>query len=100
MISNLQRIWIGFINKSLTQDIAIKKEKGIVIFVVESKDKIAIKQERETKKGQPRQKYIKKRQIDMISLILVETLLINWEKLCPALSKTLSQRLITLSNRG
>ena len=100
MISNLQRIWIGFISKSLTQDIAIKKEKGIVIFVVESKDKIAIKQERETKKGQPRQKYIKKRQIDMISLILVETLLINWEKLCPALSKTLSQRLITLSNRG
>ena len=100
MISNLQRIWIGFINKSLTQDIAIKKEKGIVIFVVESKGKIAIKQERETKKGQPRQKFIKKRQIDMISLILVETLLINWEKLCPALSKTLSQRLITLSNRG
>ena len=57
MISNLQRIWIGFINKSLTQDIAIKKEKGIVVFVVESKGKIAIKQERGTKKEQLRQKY-------------------------------------------
>ena len=57
MISNLQRIWIGFINKSLTQDIAIKKEKGSVAFVVESKGKIAIKQERGTKKEQLRQKY-------------------------------------------
>ena len=64
--SNLQRIRIGLLKKLLTQDIAIKKEKTIVFFVLESKGKIAIKNEKETKKGTTATKISKKRQRESI----------------------------------
>ena len=49
--SNPQRIWIGIINKSLTEDIEIKKDKVFGFFVLESKVKVTINHETETKKG-------------------------------------------------
>ena len=60
--SNSQRIWIGVIIKSPTEDIIIKKNKAFGIFVWESKGKIGIKPETEIKKRQPCQKYRKKLQ--------------------------------------
>lgn len=48
--SNLQRIWIRIINKSLTENIVIKRGKVFGFFVLESKSKVAIKHEMETKK--------------------------------------------------
>ena len=48
--SNLQRICIVVINKLLTEDIVIKKNKAFGFFALESKDRIAIKYATETKK--------------------------------------------------
>ena len=48
--SNTQRICIGVINKLLTEDIVIKKDKAFGFFALESKGKIAIKYATETKK--------------------------------------------------
>ena len=49
--SNPQRIWTGIINKSLTEDIEIKQGKVFGFFVLESKVKVTINHETETKKG-------------------------------------------------
>ena len=43
-ISNsTRRIWIVILNRSLTEEIVFKKDKLLVFFIVESKDKINIK---------------------------------------------------------
>ena len=43
-ISNsTRRIWIVILNRSLTEEIVFKKDKPLVFFIVESKDKINIK---------------------------------------------------------
>lgn len=59
--SNTQRICIGVINKLLTEDIVIKKDKAFGgFFALESKDKTAIEHEMETKKGNHVKHIIKK----------------------------------------
>ena len=57
----MQKIWTGVINKSLTEGNVIKKDKAIVFFVLETKGKIPIKNETETKKRQPSQLYWEKK---------------------------------------
>ena len=59
--SKLQKIWTGVINKSLTEGNVIKKDKAFVFFVLETKGKIPIKHETETKKRQPSQLYWEKK---------------------------------------
>ena len=57
---NKQRIWIGILNKSLTEKIEIKKNRPSGFFVLETKGSINIKHEAETKKKQAPSKISKK----------------------------------------
>ena len=82
---NEQRIWIGILNKSLTENIAIKKNRPFGFFIPETKRNINIKHEAETKKKQPPSKISKKNTKRWFlnrhdSPMLVETLLIKLEK--------------------
>ena len=61
--NNIQRIWIGILNRSLTEEIAIKKDKPLGFFILDSKGRINIKHATtETKKKATAKIYIKKRQ--------------------------------------
>ena len=57
---NKQRIWIGILNKSFTENIEIKKNRPFGFFVLEAKRNINIKHEAETKKKQFPSKISKK----------------------------------------
>ena len=48
-----QRLWIGILNKSLTEDIEIKKNSVLGFFVLKTKANIEIKHETQTKKAGP-----------------------------------------------
>ena len=50
---NKQRLWIGILNKSLTEDIEIKKNSVLGFFVLKTKANIEIKHETQTKKAGP-----------------------------------------------
>ena len=41
--SNIQRIWIGILNRSLTEEMVIKKDKPLGFFILDSKGRINIK---------------------------------------------------------
>ena len=55
-----QRILIGILNKSLTENIEIKTKSMLGFFVLETKSDIKIKQETQTKKKQTSSKISKK----------------------------------------
>ena len=55
-----QRIWIGILNKSLRENIEIKKKSVLGFFVLETKSVIKIKHEMQTKKKQTSPKISKK----------------------------------------
>ena len=55
-----QRLWIGILNKSLTKNIDIKKKSVLGLFVLETKGRIEIKYEKQTKKKQASSKISKK----------------------------------------
>ena len=55
-----QRFWIGTLNKSLTEDIEIKKNSVLGFFVLKTKTNIEIKHETQTKEKQVPSKISKK----------------------------------------
>ena len=55
-----QRLWIGILNKSLTENIESKKKSVLGFFVLETKANIKIKHEMQTKKKQTLSKLSKK----------------------------------------
>ena len=57
---NKQRLWIGTLNKSLTEDIEIKKNSVLGFFVLKTKTNIEIKHETQTKEKQVPSKISKK----------------------------------------
>ena len=79
---NQQRIWIGILNRSLADNIVIKKNKPFGFFMLESKGDVNIKHETaKTTQKRTRRKYQKRTQSGSFLPMLVEILPTRLEKL-------------------
>ena len=105
--SKQQRIWVGILNRSLTETILIQKKKQTFwIFVLEPSNKIDIKHETAPAKNKNLQKISKKKERDQvvfrtgrISLMLAKVQLTNWAKLHLVSLKMLAQKSMTSHSR-